>query len=304
MFSQINNTLLSISKSKSNINLHLHELAKSTSSVQVQDLVQEDPEGVLPSAAEKPTTPIHLNGNLEKNVSFKIPEPRNENLVKKEIHKAPEPKILTKDEILKKKREEEREMIERQKMSKKLDDVFGVLRSEPVEKIRTEIKIRGMGDVSLDRKGPPKKSMIEHNKQDEYDLKKAARAQIAMPDKPATFKKPKPKPKEPSPKPKEESPQPVAKPMAKKSCFMFIQKPSTPPKEKTPDLETKFWPTPKLPTPEPAPFRENTPSSPPVATSNAPLKLGINGFDRIGRLAFRAAFQAGLEVLLLIMLIL
>ena len=27
-----------------------------------------------------------------------------------------------------------------------------------------------------------------------------------------------------------------------------------------------------------------------------PLKIGINGFDRIGRLAFRAAFEAGLEV--------
>ena len=27
-----------------------------------------------------------------------------------------------------------------------------------------------------------------------------------------------------------------------------------------------------------------------------PLKLGINGFDRIGRLAFRAALESGLEV--------
>ena len=101
MFSQINNTLLSISKSKSNINLHLHELAKSTSSVQVQDLVQEEPEEVSHSTAEIQATPILLNENLVKKEIPKAQEPKNENLVKKETPKAPEPKMLTKDEILK-----------------------------------------------------------------------------------------------------------------------------------------------------------------------------------------------------------
>lgn len=280
MFSQINSTLLTISKSKSNVNLHLHDLIKSASSAQINKVQEETPKEISEKAKEKTPT---QNKNL---VQFE----------KKEAPKPPSPKPeLTRDSILAKKREEERERMERMRMSKKLDDVFGVLRSEPVEDIRTErteIKIRGMGDVSLQQKGPPKKSAHEHNKPDEYELKRAARSKIAMPDKPATYKKPKPKPKEKSP-----SPKPPPKP--KKSCFVFIPKPVTPPPERppTPDLATKFWPTPKLPTPEPAPCQAlRPPPAPAPTTSKSSLKIGINGFDRVGRLAFRAAFLAGLEV--------
>ena len=296
MFSQINNTLLSISKSKSNVNLHIHELAKSASTIKIK--VEEEPEpAVEPKKQEK-------EEQLERKDMNKNLVP----LVKKVESKPVEPQpVMSKENILAKKREEEREKVERMKMSKKLDAVFGVIRKEPpVEEVKTEIKIRGMGDVTLDRKAPAKKNPVEHNKQDEYELKRAARQQIAMPDKPATYKKPKPKPKAESPKP--DPPEPPVSPItiekikAKKSCLLFVSKPPSPPrKEKSPDLQEKFWPRQKLPTPEPQPepepiTRELTPPPPPSPVFNSPLKIGINGFDRMGRLAFRAAFQSGLDV--------
>ena len=296
MFSQINNTLLSISKSKSNVNLHIHELAKSASTIKIK--VEEEPEPAVEPIKQEKEEQLERK-DMNKNL---VP------LVKKVESKPVEPQpIMSKENILAKKREEEREKVERMKMSKKLDAVFGVIRKEPpVEEVKTEIKIRGMGDVTLDRKAPAKNNPIEHNKQDEYELKRAARQQIAMPDKPATYKKPKPKPKAESPKP--DPPEPPMSPItiekikAKKSCLLFVSKPPSPPrKEKSPDLQEKFWPRQKLPTPEPQPepepiARELTPPPPPSPVFNSPLKIGINGFDRMGRLAFRAAFQSGLDV--------
>ena len=296
MFSQINNTLLSISKSKSNVNLHIHELAKSASTIKIK--VEEEPEPAMEPKSQEKEEQLETK-DMNKNL---VP------LVKKVESKPVEPQpVMSKENILAKKREEERERLDRMKMSKKLDAVFGVIRKEPaVEEVKTEIKIRGMGDVTLDRKAPPKKNPIEHNKQDEYDLKRAARQQIAMPDKPATYKKPKPKPKAESPKP--DPPEPPTSPItiekikAKKSCLLFVTKqPSPPKKEKSPDLQDKFWPRQKLPSPEPEHEpelipRELTPPSPSSPVFNSPLKIGINGFDRMGRLAFRAAFQSGLDV--------
>ena len=296
MFSQINNTLLSISKSKSNVNLHIHELAKSASTIKIK--VEEEPEPAVEPIKQEKEEQLERK-DMNKNL---VP------LVMKVESKPVEPQpVMSKENILAKKREEEREKVERMKMSKKLDAVFGVIRKEPpVEEVKTEIKIRGMGDVTLDRKAPAKKNPIEHNKQDEYELKRAARQQIAMPDKPATYKKPKPKPKAESPKP--DPPEPPVSPItiekikAKKSCLLFVSKPPSPPrKEKSPDLQEKFWPRQKLPTPEPQPepepiARELTPPPPPSPVFNSPLKIGINGFDRMGRLAFRAAFQSGLDV--------
>lgn len=293
MFSQINNTLLSISKSKSNVNLHIHELAKSASTIAIK--VEEEPEPAVEPIKQEKEEQLETK-DMNKNL---VP------LVKKPVEPQP---VMSKESILAKKREEEREKVERMKMSKKLDAVFGVIRKEPpVEvEVKTEIKIRGMGDVTLDRKAPAKKNPLEHNKQDEFELKRAARQQIAMPEKPATYKKPKPKPKPESPKP--DPPEPPVSPItiekikAKKSCLLFVSKPPSPPKkEKSPDLQEKFWPRQKLPTPEPQPepeamARELTPPPPPSPVFNSPLKIGINGFDRMGRLAFRAAFQSGLDV--------
>ena len=194
MFSQINNTLLSISKSKSNVNLHIHELAKSASSITIK--VEEVPEEPVPEPPKKQEKEDKKEKEKKESLESKDMNKNLVPLVKKVESKpvAPEP-VMSKEIILAKKREEEKEKMERMKMSKKLDAVFGVIRKEPpVEEVKTEIKIRGMGDVTLDRKAPAKKNPIEHNKPDEYELKRAARQQIAMPEKPATFKKPKPKP--------------------------------------------------------------------------------------------------------------
>ena len=142
-------------------------------------------------------------------------------------------------DLMEQRRQENKEKMERMKMSKKLDEVFGVIRSESIDDIKkTEITVRGMGNINLNR-GKIKKSEVEHNKMDEYDQKRAARQQIAMPDKPATYKKPKksppksespPKPeppKEPTPQPQEEPepvepPKPVETPKPKKKTTFVL----------------------------------------------------------------------------------
>ena len=216
-------------------------------------------------------------------------------------------------EIMEQRRQENKERMERMKMSKKLDEVFGVLRSESVDDIKkTEITVRGMGNINLNRQ-KQKKSEVEHNKMDEYEQKRVSRQQIAMPEKPATFKKPKksvPKEETPPKQPtEEEPPKPIETPKPKKkSNFVFITKVPTPPKEptppppkyptpkeKTPDLETKFWPTPKLPTREPVQIEADEEDLIQFEPSK-PLKIGINGFDRVGRLTFRTALESGLDV--------
>merc|ERR1711970_1288773 len=147
-----------------------------------------------------------------------------------------------------------------------------------------------------------------------------------MPEKPATYKKPKAKSKpleEPS-KPVEEPSKPVDEPQKpveetpkqtenvpkpkKKTNFVFITKPPSPPKEptpepthiskqRTPDLQTKFWPTPDIPAINREYLEDDDDDLIQLIPENPlPLKIGINGFDRVGRLAFRAAFQAGLEI--------
>ena len=242
-------------------------------------------------------------------------------------------------DLMEQRRLANKEKMELMKMSKKLDEVFGVIRTEPVEEIKTEITVRGMGNINLKR-GATKKTEVEHNKMDQYDQKRASRQQISMPDKPATFKKPPKAKKEESPKTvaveeAKPEPPPPQTPKTKKSNFMFIPKPPTPPKEptppppkeptpeetspetpektptpsppeksltpppapreKTPDLTTKFWPTTKLPTPVPV-VAEEEPEDPLQLQPEKPLKVGINGFDRIGRLAFRAALESGMDI--------
>ena len=76
---------------------------------------------------------------------------------------------------------------------KKLDEVFGIIRSESVDEFRTDIKIRGMGNVKL-KPQSTRKSTFDHNRlEEQLEQKKIAQRQIAMPEKPATYKKPKPK---------------------------------------------------------------------------------------------------------------
>jgi hypothetical protein len=64
-----------------------------------------------------------------------------------------------------------------------------------VDDFRTDIKIRGMGNVKL-KAQHIRKSTFDHNKlEEQLEKKKIMQKQIAMPAKPATYKKPKPKPK-------------------------------------------------------------------------------------------------------------
>ena len=67
MFSQINNTLLSISKSKSNVNLHIHELAKSASSITIK--VEEVPEVPVPETPKSLVT-SKLKVRMEKEMEW------------------------------------------------------------------------------------------------------------------------------------------------------------------------------------------------------------------------------------------
>ena len=335
MFSQVNNTLVSIQKSKSNADLKLNQeipdIPKSESKKDILGSVKVK----LSDSFKKVKNNVTKLNKSDKNDSNKVEQKEmNKNLISKPSHEnqaidevknpvknTKEPKEKTPVQSpIEQRREAERLNMERMRMSKKLDEVFGVIRSESVDDMKTEIKVRGMGDVNLKRQAV-RKTTVEHNKMDEYEQKRAARQQISMPEKPATFKKPKPKPKqEEKPKPVESPPKPMEEPPKeveekpkpkKKSNFVFITKPTSPPKEptpeplpissptekeRTPDLQTKFWPTPDLPPPKQEYFEEDDDLIQLNPEEPLPLKIGINGFDRVGRLAFRAAFDAGLEI--------
>jgi hypothetical protein len=103
------------------------------------------------------------------------------------------------------------ELLEIKNAPKKLDEVFGIIRSESVDEFRTDIKIRGMGNVKL-KPQSIKKSSFDHNRlEEQIEQRKTARKQIAMPEKPAMYKKPKPKvkiEKPPSPEPPQQEPSP------------------------------------------------------------------------------------------------
>ena len=367
LFAQVNNTLNTIQKSKSSSDLKLKEEIEKEEEKKESDGKKD----IIVTMRDKVANSFskvkdNFNKTLNRKDSDKEKRESDKNSRKRNSIKTTEAEInmIKKDSPeteknaipvlspLEQRRQAQQEKMELMRMSKKLDDVFGVIRSESIDDVKTQITVRGMGDVNLSR-GKMKKSTVEHNKMDEYEQKRVARQQISMPDKPATFKKPKPKPatppKEPSPPPtpKEPTPPPSKDPTPpppppkpvdtpkpkKKSNFVFIPKPVTPPKDptpepakepspppspvppqcppllpaqepspptalrqRTPDLQTKFWP--RLPTPElsvatslPEVSQSESPRPPPL-----PLKVGINGFDRVGRLAFRAACDAGLDI--------
>ena len=320
-----------IQKSKSQSGLKFseeNEMKRALSKTDVsneESPKQEQKKDLLGAVKEKVTTGINkVKDNLTLKKNKKDSESKkSEKSDRKsaESNNTPDKEAKPKDnidakpsyqEIMEQRRQENKEKMERMKMSKKLDEVFGVLRSESVDDIKkTEITVRGMGNINLNRQ-KQKKSEVEHNKMDEYEQKRTTRQQIAMPEKPATFKKPKKSiPKEETPPKPTPAVEPPSKPdetpkPKKKSNFVFITKVPTPPKEptpppptpvkeKTPDLETKFWPTPKLPTPVPLQMEAEEEDLIQLEPTK-PLKIGINGFDRIGRLAFRTALESGLNV--------
>ena len=53
------------------------------------------------------------------------------------------------------------ELIDIKNAPKKLDEIFGIIRSESVDEFRTDIKIRGMGNVKLKAQST-RKSTFDH----------------------------------------------------------------------------------------------------------------------------------------------
>jgi len=276
LFSQIKSTVFSIQKSKSRSELRLgmqtSELAKS------------------PSTAKVPEEP-EKKKSVDEKQGYPHRETTKTNKEKTEKEKDPEPEALPfiaspliKKRMLEQQREEAPPM--------KLDAIFAPIRSDSVDDMKTNIKIRGMGDINL-KPQVIQKSSVDRNKMDqEYDKKRQARQQIAMPDKPVKFKKPKKKVKEVTPPPKEATPPPPKEPTP------------PPPRDPTPPIVTIREPTPPPPTPpprEPTPAREPTPEPVPQIqerlSGRLPPRLGINGFDRTGRLVLRALIEAGFSIL-------
>ena len=139
------------------------------------------------------------------------------------------------------------ELLEIKNAPKKLDEVFGLIRSESVDEFRTDIKIRGMGNVKL-KPQSIRKSTFDHNRLEvQIEQKKAAQRQIAMPEKPATYKKPKLKPKieivdttEPTKLEEPASPKPsVEVSVGSKDLELFKEILPEPPLEHIPELQVE-----------------------------------------------------------------
>ena len=163
-------------------------------------------------------------------------------------------------------------------------------------------EIAGMSEsVKLKKTAKNKK---EPTKKDAFESKSQTREKLmANMGKPAKWSKPKPaqKPKEPTPPPVEEKeptpppipqtppPTPVEKP--KEPSPIVLQKEPTPPKEPTPE------PPPLSPLPPPEHEEQSTEEyRSPSPTRMLPPKIGINGFNGVGRIVLRAAIESGLDV--------
>ena len=181
---------------------------------------------------------------------------------------------------------------------KKMDEIFGPLREKSPEFVPTS-------SVFIDRDFDPNKKEIA-GMSESVQLKKTQKKKVEKPPqeskaeqreklfanlgKPAKFPKPK-KPKDPTPPPKEPTPPPPKEPTPKEPT------PPPPPKEATPPRK-EATPPQKEPTPAPPPLEaveaaEVTPSP----TRMLPPRIGINGFNGVGRLILRAAIESGLEVM-------
>ena len=186
LFSQVNNTLVFIQKSKSNADLKLNQdisRSESNKDIPISDSKKDRIESVKVKITHSFCKLRNNFGNLNKNLLQDHEEKEmNKNLSNKMPENTKHPDGETKKTVkeikelesnmpvqspIEQRRQAEREKMERLKMSKKLDEVFGVIRSESVDEMRTEIKVRGMGDINLKRQ-VVKKPKVEHNKIDEY----------------------------------------------------------------------------------------------------------------------------------------
>lgn len=178
---------------------------------------------------------------------------------------------------------------------KKLDEIFGPVRDAPVSTISAGVYVDpdfdpGQKDIKgMDETVKLKKSARKPTK----DEPKKEKFKYELPSKPAKFSKP--KPKEATPPPKEATPPPKEPTPPPKEPTPVPKEPTPPPKEVTPP--PKQAPPPKSPSPPPL-EEEIIPEieeriSP---TKILPPKIGINGFNGVGRLVLRAAIESGLNV--------
>merc|ERR1711970_38303 len=121
LFSQVNNTLVSIQKSKSNADLKLkEELVRSKSNTIITETITDSKSETVEAK--------EMNKNLTSKVSQNNKQTHLE--VKKIMPDISEIESnMPVVSPLEQKRQAEREKMERLKMSKKLDEVFGVIRS-------------------------------------------------------------------------------------------------------------------------------------------------------------------------------
>ena len=148
--------------------------------------------------------------------------------------------------------------------------------------------------TAKNKKEPAKKDAAESKSQTREKL-------MANMGKPAKWSKPKPaaKPKEPTPPPVEEkeptptpppqTPPPTPVEKQKEPSPIVLQKEPTPLKDPTPE------PISQLPPPEKEEQSTDEYRSP-SPTKMLPPKIGINGFNGVGRIVLRAAIESGLDV--------
>lgn len=147
--------------------------------------------------------------------------------------------------------------------------------------------------TAKNKKDPPKKEAFESKSSTREKL-------MANMGKPAKWSKPKPPPKpktptpppveekEPTPPPQTPPPTPIEEP--KEPTPIVLQKEPSPPKEPTPE------PPPLSPLPPPVKEESIEEYRSPSPTRMLPPKIGINGFNGVGRIVLRAAIESGLDV--------
>ena len=314
IFKQIKGEMKNIEKSRSRSDVRmLNELQKSAS----KSRFLEDIRAKKRRAQSEHSMTFEYYEEDEKQNKEKEDEERR---LKEEAEKRKaevEKQRQLKEEEEKKRKEKRKSINPYEDAPKKMDDIFGPLRDaapkdpSPPSSYTPSVyvdpafdpnkkEISGMSEsvqlkkTSKNRKEPAKKAAVESKLQTREKM-------MANLGKPAKFAKPKKaeKPKEPSPPPPETKeptppPPPTPSPQAKEPSPIILPKESTPCKEATPCKE----PTPKPKSPLPPPTQEECLEEyrSPSPTKLLPAKIGINGFNGVGRIVLRAAIESGLDV--------
>ena len=301
IFRQCNSEVASIQKSQSQSRISIHnELQKSTSKSKFLDNVREKKE--IERKREE---------SVRRERSASQAKIDAENM---EIRKKRQDSESRKTSVVSPTPTAEKKPINNEPKSK-LDQIFGGLRDAPaVQQAPQTIAVTSVyTDPDFDPGLKEVKGMTESVK-----LKKSTKKPVKEEPKKEKIKfelpakKPKPKQKakeaEPAPPPKEPEPAPTPKeptpPSLVKEAEAWVpwEPTNPPPKEQEPHSPSPSPPPLKSPSPAPPPVEEEvvtqvkTPSPRISPTKLLPPKIGINGFNGVGRLVLRAAMESGLDV--------